>query len=484
MPTKQHNEWLKGYLRLVGYGQPLAPSPAVATPSAPTASALAGAPGQGQSLAPAPPAADASDANEDGMSLGAPATNGDADGRSEDDTGMSPATPEGGESATGEQRETSGATRVGLGFPFKVTIKEYKFPKKDLWGERFEVTVAVKGEIMGVVELAAQKDEGGEKKELTETEIKASLGWDGGAVAGSIAEAWVNKDGFTVLGIDTAFTEVEQKGTFAANFEKAELSYEFAGKLGCGISFSLKLVVIGYESGTTGEIKAGGLEFGADFPYFPISANLPGIRGGKLSNVQIHPILSATLEPNWAEIAKDVAQKAAKSAAQGGVELAAFDVGVLGGLLVAAVGVIPASLAQLVEGDDVNSAGTVADDAVATVIEGYRLGLTGGQAPSDEVAGITYQKGNAIFTQAAAIVRQKIPDEDDDAIRQIIADAVEQMKVMDKAGPELEATTREAVWDHYATTYPDRVYRMTAWSQIFRKQRRSYDDPLFKAYDK
>ena len=104
-------------------------------------------------------------------------------------------------------------------------------------------------------------------------------------------------------------------------------------------------------------------------------------------------------------------------------------------------------------------------------------------APSDPVAGPTYQKGSALFQQAAAIVKQKIPDEDDDTIREIIAEAVDKMKVMDRAGPELEATTREAVWDHYATNYPDRMYRMTAWKGIY-GERASFDNPLFKAYDK
>jgi hypothetical protein len=58
------------------------------------------------------------------------------------------------------------------------------------------------------------------------------------------------------------------------------------------------------------------------------------------------------------------------------------------------------------------------------------------------------------------------------------------MKVMDRARPEIEAATRKAVWIHHATTYPDRIYRMTAFSQIYRKERRSYDDQLFKDYDK
>jgi hypothetical protein len=454
LPTQRQHEWLKTYLRMVGVSGP-SQAGGAGTQSAPAGSGAAAG------------SEDGAAADGQGMSIGTPAAS--------SGNGQAPATEPrqaAKQEASGEKAEQS-AHIVSVPLNEKVigvSSRPIKFA-----GGRLSAIFTVDFEVQGAIEATSpgQKEEG-ESGEKTTVSL---FGAEGKSYAASIAHAWMDKNGVRVLGFDTHLTELEPKAAFEAGEEGIEISCEAEGKLACGVAVSVKVTLIGYEA-KAGETKACSISIGGDYT----EAQVPDFAANdqiKVKDIKLKLHLEGTVQPEWTEIAKDVAKKVAQRLAGA----SAFEVGVVGGLVVAALGVIPASIAQLAKGDDVESAGEVVNETTHALTDGYRLGATGGAPPSDAMAKLGYDAGTQSYNKAVAAIKEKVPDASDDVVKQWIGEWVVKNELVEKANEQFSDIVSEGVWEHYATTYADsRFYRMNAFSKIYPERR--LQDPLFTKYDK
>lgn len=398
---------------------------------------------------------------------------------SSDDTGMSLGSPSSraqSSKETSDGKETSQSAKV-LTFPFNVTTPKADFIKTTLGGGRFKVNLTAWYQVQGTIEFGSPSEGEGEADKKTAISL---FGANAGKYAASIGQSWRDEEGVKIFDFETVFTDIDQKATFEANGKELEIAYEAAGTLACGTSVSIKAVLIGYEGGSKGETKVCAIALGANIPPFkPKDYPIPTVKGATARGIGLQAHVEGTLEPNWVKIAEDVAKKIAERV---GAE-AAFDAGIAGGLVIAAFGVIPASLHQLVEGDDVDGAGQAVNETTHALMDGYRLGVTGDQAPGDEIAQLGFKAGSQVFAQALATVKQSVPDVTDDVAKQWIGEWVAKNQLVEKAHDQFLDMAAEAAWDHYATKYSDsRMYQMTAFSNIYPEKKDKFTDPLFTKY--
>lgn len=461
MATQKHHDWMKTYFRMIGGGQ------GAAQPTA--ASAQSTAAGDSTSA----PEIDGDD--DQAMSL---ATEQDQ-GQSTSAASMSLGSPSSAAREEASQAEPAAQSANVLTFPLNVTTPKADFIKTTLGGGRFKVSLTASYQVQGTIEVSTPgKGEGAAENK----NIISLFGANAGKYAASIGQAWKDEEGVKIFDLETAFTDVEHKATFEANSKELEIGYEAAGTLACGTSVSIKAVLLAYEGGSKGETKACAITIGTNIPAFkPKDYPIPGVKGATACGISLQARVEGTIEPEWEKIAKDVAEKIAERV---GAE-AAFDAGVTGGLVVAAFGVIPATFAQLIEGDDVESAGQVVNDTTNALTAGYRLGISGGQAPGDELAMLGYQAGRQVFEQGCQLVKGKVPDASDEVVKQWVAEWADKNQLVAKAHDEFQDRASAATWDRYATTYSSsRFYQMDAFSKIYPEKKGKWTDPLFTKYVK
>jgi hypothetical protein len=457
MATQAHHEWMKTYLRMLGPGGGSA-SPAE---------------GSAQSSAPVD-----NDTSEEDMSS---ADEGQSQDSSNGANGMSLAAPAPSTPKDAKAEQTTATSANVVTFPFSVPTPSAHFIKTTVGGGRFDVELTAWYQIQGTVELGSPG--GGEAGgEAAKKNAMSLFGMNGGKYAASIGQSWASEEGFKIFDLETAITDIDQKISFEANDKELEIAYEAAATLSCGVSVSIKATLIGHEGGSQGETKVCALTLGTNIPSFKVKDfPVPDMRGVTIRGVSLLAHVEGKLQPNWVKIAEDIAKKVAQRAAAE----AAFDAGVAGGLVVAAFGVIPATLYQLVEGDDVNNAGQAVNETTHALMDGYRLGITGGQAPSDDIGKLGFQSGSQAFAQALATVKQKVPDVTDDIAKPWIAQWVAQNQVVEKAHDQFLDMAADAAWRRYAAEYSaSRMDLMTAFGLIYPEKKGKFTDPLFTKYVK
>ena len=424
MPTQAHHEWMKSYFRMLGRGGGSSGSAAAQSPAATTAA-------NGSS----------SDA---GMSL----TDGsESQENAADANGMSlEAQPSAVPDASAAVETTATSTNV-ITFPFSAATPSAHFIKTTLGGGRFDVELTASYQIQGRVELASPRD-GKTNAETAKKTAISLFGINAGKYAASIGQSWANEEGFKIFDLETAITDLDHKILFEANGKELEIAYEAAATLSCGVSASIKATLIGYEGGAQGEPKFCALTLGTNMPPFkPKDFPVPDIRGATIKGLTLLAHIDNVITPNWAKIAEDIAKKVAERV----TAEAAFDAGITGGLVIAAFGVIPASLHQLVRADELNSAGQAVNETTHALSDGFRLGVTGDQPPGDEIGQLAFKAGAQVFAQALATVKQNVPDVTDDVAKQWIGEWAAKNQMVEKAHDQFLDMAADAAWQHYAT---------------------------------
>jgi hypothetical protein len=308
----------------------------------------------------------------------------------------------------------------------------------------------------------------------TQTTI-TPLSYDSGALAESIAQSWMNKDGVRILGLNTAFTEVKLKGAMKVD-KGFQVTVSGTGKLACGVELELEITLVKIEnnwksSGPKAAVKA-------KIPWFPFSVE--PIKGVKISDVQMRPTVAFEFQPNYKKIAADVTEElgtdvageqVAAKAMRAAATAITFDAAVVGGILLAGVGTIGAAILTIAEGDEIAETAGETNALAQKLTDGFRIGAAGGSAPGDKAMMVGYTLGMENYNTANETIKSKNPDADPEAIKKAIADQVP--AAVAKASPAIRTLAQDAVWDKYGSGHQDTWYhsyerdRWEAWSNIY-----------------
>ncbi len=350
---------------------------------------------------------------------------------------------------------------------------------KSIDAKYLTIKFSIACEATGTIEAGGSEEaegEGGEGGgESGETEI-TPLGLDDKALKLAVAHSWMNKQGWNILGIDTAFTELKLEGASKLSKEGFEVGVEGSGKFACGVELSVELTLIKLKSNWHSE--GPGITIGADFPWFPFEANLGS--SIKLTDVQLHPVIEIEFEPNWkaiiGEVGKDVAEDTAGEAAgeevaEGAAALVGADALIVGGILLAGVGTIGAAILTIEEGDEIAETHAKVIELSEAMTKGFKLGASGGEAPTNKAQLQGYAKGVSNYNAAYKSIKNQNPSASGDDIRAAIAANVDD--AAEKAEPEILAAAQKAVWENYASNHQDSWYhsyewdRWAAWANIY-----------------
>jgi hypothetical protein len=364
------------------------------------------------------------------------------------------------------QNEESGKVTI----PLKQNLIHVSSHPVDAGIATLKFAIAV--EVAGEIEVSSKSES--ESGESQETSV-VPLGYDTGEIVIAIGRAWHDKNGVSIIGWDTAFTEVKLEG--GVKIDKGfKVDLEGSGKLACGVEVKLELNLIKIEENW--EVKGPGVTLGVELPWFPFDVDLgPTV---KLKDVQVHPVVEVEVEPNYkrilGELAKDVGEEAlgeqaVEKAGEAGTALLGADALIIGGILLAGAGSIGAAILTIKEGDEIAETHGQCVALATKLTEGFRIGVVGGSTPGEKELMPGYTQGIRNFNSAHSKLKQQNPDADDATITAAIAaqaDAVTaqaQSQIMDMA--------KDTVWNKYASGHQDTWYhsydfdRWAAWSNIY-----------------
>lgn len=353
---------------------------------------------------------------------------------------------------------------------FNRNFFELKKEKVPLWGGRltagFGVSLAVTGTI-GTVAPDAKST----------TTIGMSTNFKDECAA-SIAKAWADTEGVTILGLHTAFTETDITGVVQIK-EGISVLVKGSGKLACGVGLSFEAVLV--KVGEDGKIEKFKVSGGAEFGWFPVdpkSFDLGPLV--KATDIKVQPTLTMTIEPNWTRLWAEFGQKVITEAAiDGAVEKtgetalssAGVDLAIASGFLVIAAACVAASVGAINDRGDAAATQAECIKLTRMLMDGYKLGLIGAHKPPLTVMEVGYAEGMKARGEAVYKLRRRYPDITEDQVNEVLATVAERLAA--QARPEIEAKARVQVWIAFASTHRDswlksyEFARWTAWSGLF-----------------
>jgi len=372
------------------------------------------------------------------------------------------------ESSEGKSSEEEGTVKK-LTFS-KQVIPKIAGPKQHILGGRFEVEGEFEFTFEGTVELS----QGEAEKTKPGAENEVALQYASKEFLLGYGKKWVNGDGLKIFNWNSIITEAGMSVT-ATIGEESKIAYEAEAKIGQGtVKFEAQL--ISYDA-KKGDLKAGTLEFAGSVPISPGKVT---VKKGIALDLKFLPTFIAKAEPAWTVIfEKDVAPKL-KALGIESLEVA--------GMFVLAFGAPAAALKELVDIDDVNSAGQKASELTDALVEGQRLGFTGAPSPSDARMQQTYKAAYAKFDEQVKAMMQKNPGIGEAPVRKQLANAAaaEFEKQKGDIESQMAQSAQQATWDAYGNKYRDRSYDLgIVWTQLFgRLPKSDADVKKFMTYSK
>jgi hypothetical protein len=336
----------------------------------------------------------------------------------------------------------------------------------------FKLSLQVKAKL----DLSGGEAEGESEGASTETTL-TPLGYDAGALAQRVAHAWMDKGGVRILGFHTGFTELKLEGGIKIQ-DGFQVVVTGSGKLPCGVELKLEVTAININK--KWRSKGPGVALIGEIPWFPF--NVEPIKGVRLNEVQLHPIVALEFELNYEKIGKDAVKKfalesageeAAETAAEAGEAMLSFDAAIIGGLLLAGTATIGAAILTISDGNAIAETGGHTRALAAKLTEGFRIGAEGGSAPGDSAMIPGYTLGIKNYDAAYIAVQSKSPGAGPEAIKKAIAAQVP--KAVDKIAPTILKMAQDTVWDHYASEHEDSFFhsyeydRWVAWHNIYQE---------------
>jgi len=367
-----------------------------------------------------------------------------------------------------EARPASNKLRVPFTRTVSVEHSKKSFPY-------FEVLFLISAEVTGKAEFGGAGDE----SEGEGVENSLVTGYDYGAFALGAARNWLKKDGYRVLGLDTAFTEFEFNGKAKVGSKQVEVVFTAAGKLACGVELELEITLLSLKASSA---KVTGPEaiLKGKIPAFPITVQ--PMQGVKFSDLQIRPVLGLQVRPNEKKIAEEALKKlgedSALETAEGmaeeaiGAELT-LDGILIGGFFLLGTATIGAAIMSLCDTDELVKTKGQTKDLADKMTEGFRIGAAGGPAPGDKAMMAGYALGIKNYKAAYEAVKKKNPNGAPEAMRKAIAAQVP--AAIARIAPQILLTARETVWEQYASSHQDSFFhgcesdRLLAYDNIFQE---------------